>query len=122
MCRLSFRCSYGRVWETQVSVLSGDGLCLAPRPVGKKCSSQSKGFLVDISLYGQGVVEGLILSFQVTRSQSAAVIVWVHTSPGYVGGRCPPLRKVTSLELLKIKCGSSKQVSCGERHMCEKNK
>jgi hypothetical protein len=86
---LSLLCSYGRTWGTQVSVLPCDGLWLAPCPVGKKCSSQSKGFLEDFSLYGQGVGEGLILFFKGTRRQSAAVIVWVHTSPAYVGVLVP---------------------------------
>jgi hypothetical protein len=86
---LSLRCVYGSVRETQVSVLSGDGLSLVPRPVWKKCSSQSKGFLVVISLYGQGVVEDFILFFQQTRRQSTAVLVWEHTSPAYVGASGP---------------------------------
>jgi hypothetical protein len=89
MCHLSLRCSDGRVWETQVSILSGDGLWLVPRPVWKKCSSQSKGSLEDFTLYGQGVVEGLILFSKGTRRQSASVIVWVHTSPAYVGAPEP---------------------------------
>jgi hypothetical protein len=58
---LSLRCAYASAWETQVSLLSGDGLCLVPRPAWKKCLSQSRGFLVVISLYGQGVVEGYCL-------------------------------------------------------------
>jgi hypothetical protein len=57
-CYLSlFRFAYGSVWEMQVSVLSGDGLCLVPRPVREKCFSQSRGFLGGTSLYGKGVVE-----------------------------------------------------------------
>jgi hypothetical protein len=82
----------------------GDGLRSVTHPVGKKCSRQSKGFLEDFSLYGQGVVEGLILFFKETRCQSAAVIVWAHTSPAYVGARCPQLRNATNRDFIEIKC------------------
>jgi hypothetical protein len=58
-CHLSLmRFAYGSVWEMQVSVLSGDGLCLVRRPVREKCFSQSRGFSGGTSLYGKGVVEG----------------------------------------------------------------
>jgi hypothetical protein len=86
---LSLLCSYSRAWETQVSVFARRWTLVSTSPCWKKCSSQSKGFLEDFSLYGQGGVEGLMLFFKGTRRQSAAVIVWVHTSPAYVGAPVP---------------------------------
>jgi hypothetical protein len=86
-CHLSLSCrfAYGSVWETQIIVLSGDGLCLVPRPVWKKCLSQSRGSFGVISLYGQGVLEKFDIVFEGTRRLSAVVLVWEHKSPAYGG-------------------------------------
>jgi hypothetical protein len=44
MYHLSPWCSHGRVWELQVSVLSGDGLWLASRDSGKNVSANEMVF------------------------------------------------------------------------------
>jgi hypothetical protein len=88
---LSLRFAYGSVWETQVSVLSSEGLGSESRSVWKKCLSQSRDTLGVISLYGQGVVEGINIVFEGMWRQSAAILVWEHTSTSVVGASEPKL-------------------------------